>query len=149
VEGVPARIGPRDPCPCGSGRRYEKCHQDRDISVFPTGPNSAMVRLTPDGVRRQYPQFWEQERRESKARGIAPGLVKLLSSTTKGEQVRAAKHLEVSQIQFVDLIRLAADELSFQYSLHRADHVPAHLRRRSQMLSWPSARREKYREGRH
>jgi hypothetical protein len=26
ADGVDARVGPRQPCPCGSGRRYKACH---------------------------------------------------------------------------------------------------------------------------
>ncbi|HEB26909.1 MAG TPA: hypothetical protein ENI05_03895, partial [Porticoccus sp.] len=28
-----SRIGPKDPCPCGSGKKYKKCCRLRDLSV--------------------------------------------------------------------------------------------------------------------
>ena len=31
--GTPAAVGPRQPCPCGSGRRYKSCHGDPKGSV--------------------------------------------------------------------------------------------------------------------
>ena len=28
-----AKIGPNDPCPCGSGKKYKKCCRDKDIAT--------------------------------------------------------------------------------------------------------------------
>ena len=26
------KVGPNDPCPCGSGKKYKKCCRDKDIA---------------------------------------------------------------------------------------------------------------------
>ena len=28
-----AKIGPNDPCPCGSGKKYKKCCRDKDLAA--------------------------------------------------------------------------------------------------------------------
>ena len=28
-----AKVGPNDPCPCGSGKKYKKCCRDKDIAA--------------------------------------------------------------------------------------------------------------------
>ena len=27
------KIGPNDPCPCGSGKKYKKCCRDKDLAA--------------------------------------------------------------------------------------------------------------------
>ncbi|MCW2819581.1 MAG: hypothetical protein JWR42_2368, partial [Marmoricola sp.] len=29
-DAAPGQVGPRQPCPCGSGRRYKACHGSAD-----------------------------------------------------------------------------------------------------------------------
>lgn len=29
----PKKVGPNDPCPCGSGKKYKKCCRDKDIAA--------------------------------------------------------------------------------------------------------------------
>jgi preprotein translocase subunit SecA len=37
VKKVPVRntgkVGPNDPCPCGSGKKYKKCCRDKDVAA--------------------------------------------------------------------------------------------------------------------
>jgi len=41
----PPRVGRNDPCPCGSGRKYKRCHLDtRPISASPVPSSPAQVR---------------------------------------------------------------------------------------------------------
>lgn len=41
---APGEVGPRQPCPCGSGRRYKACHGD------PSGPPPVFVRRPFEGL---------------------------------------------------------------------------------------------------
>jgi methionyl aminopeptidase len=39
--------GPNDPCWCGSGKKYKKCHRDRDDAAPPAGPEVRPGTVTP------------------------------------------------------------------------------------------------------
>ena len=39
-------IGRTDPCPCGSGKKYKKCHLDREHELMEQLPNDAAQRIT-------------------------------------------------------------------------------------------------------
>jgi hypothetical protein len=95
--------------------------------VFPTD-RGAIIRFTPDGIRRRYPQLWQRLQQEAISRGIAPGLVALLSAKSKAEQIRLADELEVTQAQFADLALASEALLGLRHTVFKADHVPEHLR---------------------
>ncbi len=37
------KVGRNDPCPCGSGRKYKRCHQAADTAVVAGTPASGVV----------------------------------------------------------------------------------------------------------
>jgi methionyl aminopeptidase len=39
--------GPNEPCWCGSGKKYKKCHRDRDTDAPPSGPEVRPGTVTP------------------------------------------------------------------------------------------------------
>jgi uncharacterized protein YecA (UPF0149 family) len=62
--GAVGKVGRNDPCPCGSGRKYKKCHGKvgEDGPPVPTGPGAAPVakvgknKPCPCGSGRKYKQ---------------------------------------------------------------------------------------------
>jgi hypothetical protein len=122
-----SRVGKRDPCPCGSGRRYERCHLPQDVGVYETD-RGVMLHLSAEGARRRYPEMVEEMRAKSALRGIAPPLVALLAAKSKADQARLADGLNLTQVQLFDLTMLSEQVLGLQHSIHHAEHTPQHLR---------------------
>jgi len=49
VEATPGEVGPRQPCPCGSGKRYKACHG------APGGPAPTFVNRPFEGLPSEFP----------------------------------------------------------------------------------------------
>ncbi len=58
--------GRNDPCPCGSGKKYKKCHQESDSASSREADKVLAEQQTPDVEEEQAPEEETEERRKKK-----------------------------------------------------------------------------------
>jgi hypothetical protein len=60
-EGARGKVGRNDPCPCGSGRKYKKCHGSRGEANGGPSPIHEMDRTLVTSIVRHAEQHWREE----------------------------------------------------------------------------------------
>ena len=68
-----AKVGRNDPCPCGNGKKYKKCHGSSPLPLASAGPTTGQQPLKPPfSFRKLMPHEITPELRRMQAEGMKP-----------------------------------------------------------------------------